>query len=145
MQEIIDWDPSFSLLEVVTQKECFFCFIWVLKVSTTLTVGGLFSLRLLPLMIELSFCAHSGYSTRDQMARGCLLEVLQNYMQNKSQEIEKKIKHKDVIGAVPIMLCQNPSWIMGFRIYGEGRTQISLSSPATRGSWPRIQDRQGLY
>ena len=44
-----------------------------------------------------------------------------------------KIKHKDFIGAVPIMLCLNSSWIMGLRIYGEGRTQIPLSSPATIG------------
>ena len=32
IQEITDWVLSFSLLEIVTQKECFFCFIWVLKV-----------------------------------------------------------------------------------------------------------------
>ena len=44
-----------------------------------------------------------------------------------------KIKHKDFIGAVPIMPCLNSSWIMGLRIYGEGRTQIPLSSPATIG------------
>ena len=30
-------------------------------------------------------------------------------------------------------------------LYGEGRTQISLSSSATIGPLPRIQDRQGLY
>ena len=44
-----------------------------------------------------------------------------------------KIKHKDFIGVVPIMPCLNSSWIMGLRIYGEGRTQIPLSSPATIG------------
>ena len=33
----------------------------------------------------------------------------------------------------------------GLRIYGEGRTQISLSSPAMIGPLARIQDRQGLY
>ena len=47
--------------------ECFFCFIWVLKVSLRLTPiekGGLCPLRLLPIMIELSVCAPSGYSTR---------------------------------------------------------------------------------
>ena len=33
IREIIDWDPSFSLLETAIQKECFLCFIWVLKVS----------------------------------------------------------------------------------------------------------------
>ena len=32
----------------------------------------------------------------------------------------------------------------GLRIYGEGRTQIPLSSPAI-GPLPRIQDGQGLY
>ena len=53
-----------------------------------------------------------------------------------------EIKHKDV---VPIMPCQKSSWIMGFRIYGEGTAQIPLSSPATMGPLARIQNRQGLY
>ena len=48
-----------------------------------------------------------------------------------------KIKHKDFIGAIQIMPCLNSSWIMGLRIYGEGRTQIPSSSPATIG--PRCQ------
>ena len=56
-----------------------------------------------------------------------------------------KIKHKDFAGAVPIMPCQNSSWIMGLRIYEEGRTQIPLRSPATIVPLPRIQDRQSLY
>ena len=47
-----------------------------------------------------------------------------------------KIKHKAFMGAVPIMPCLNVSWIMGLRIYGEGRTQ---SSPDTIGLLPRIQ------
>ena len=33
IQKIIDWAPSFSLLEIAIQKECFLCFISVLKVS----------------------------------------------------------------------------------------------------------------
>ena len=33
----------------------------------------------------------------------------------------------------------------GLRIYGEGRTQISLISPAMIGPLARIQDRQSLY
>ena len=49
-----------------------------------------------------------------------------------------KIKHKDFIGAVPIMPCLNSSWIMGLRIYGEGGTQINLSSSATIGPLSRI-------
>ena len=56
-----------------------------------------------------------------------------------------KIKHKHFIDAVPIMVCQNPFWIMGLRIYGKGRIQIPLSSPAMIGLLARIQDRQGLY
>ena len=40
-----------------------------------------------------------------------------------------EIKHKDFNDAVPIMPCQNPSWIMGSMIYGERRTQTHLSSP----------------
>ena len=39
-----------------------------------------------------------------------------------------KTKHKDFIDAALIIPCQNLSWIMGLRIYGEERTQISLSS-----------------
>ena len=46
-----------------------------------------------------------------------------------------KIKYKDFIGAAPVMPCRNSLWIMGLRIYGEGRTQIPLSSPATIGLW----------
>ena len=56
-----------------------------------------------------------------------------------------KIKHKYFIGAVPIVPCENSPWIMGLMIYGEGRTQIPPSSPATIGPLPRIQDTQGLY
>ena len=55
--EIIAWAPSFFLLETVTQKRCFSCFIWVFKVSLRLTLiqkGGFCSLRFLPLMTEFS-------------------------------------------------------------------------------------------
>ena len=56
-----------------------------------------------------------------------------------------KIKQKDFIGAAPVMSCQNSSRIMGLRIYGEGRTQIPLSSPATTCPLAMIQDRQDLF
>ena len=94
IQETIDWAPSFSLLEIAIQKGCFFCFIWALKVILRLTLiqkGGLWPLRLLPLMIEFSACAPSGYSTREQLARMCFFEGLQNSMQNKNEENENKI------------------------------------------------------
>ena len=48
-----------------------------------------------------------------------------------------KIKHKDFIGAVPGTPCLNSSWVIGLRIYGEGRTQIPLSSRATIGPLPK--------
>ena len=55
IQETIDWTPSFSLLEIVIQKKCFLCFIWVLKVSEADT-DPLCPLRLLPLLRVLCFC-----------------------------------------------------------------------------------------
>ena len=107
------------------------------------------------------------YSTREQLARGRFFEGLQNYMQNKNEGNENKImlgklnctmnkidrdgENKtqtlliDFIGAVPVMPCLNSPWINGLRIYGEGRIQTPLSSPATIGPLPKIQDRQGLY
>ena len=49
-----------------------------------------------------------------------------------------KIKDKDFIGAVPIMICLNSSWTMGLRSYGEERTQIAPSSSATISPLPKI-------
>ena len=60
-------------------------------------------------------------------------------------KIYRDSDNKEFIGAAPIIPCQNASWIMGLRIYGEERIQIPLSSPATIGPSPRIQDRWGLY
>ena len=42
-----------------------------------------------------------------------------------------EIKHKDFVDMVPIMLCQNSSYIMGWMICGEGTTQIHASSLTT--------------
>ena len=96
IQEIFDWTSSLSFLEIATQKECFFSFIWVLKLSLRLTLiqkRGLCPLRLLVLITEFSVCAPSGYSTREQLARGrcCFFEGLQNYMQSKHEGNENKI------------------------------------------------------
>ena len=106
---------------------------------------------------ESSVCAPSGYSTREQLARWRFFEGLQKYMQFKNEGNENEImlgnlnctmdkidrdaekrKHKDFIGAVPIMPCKNSSWIMGLRIYGERRTQIPPSSSATIGPLLKI-------
>ena len=56
-----------------------------------------------------------------------------------------KMKQKGFKDAFPIMHYQNSSWKMGPSIYGEGSTQILLSSPTTIGPSAMIQDRQGLY
>ena len=40
-----------------------------------------------------------------------------------------EIKH--FINVISIMLCENSSWIMDWRIYEEGRTHIPLSLHAT--------------
>ena len=65
IQEIIDWAPSFSLLEIKgIQKECFLCFIWILKVSLRLRLiqkGSLCPLRLLPLIRVLCLCPFRVY------------------------------------------------------------------------------------
>ena len=45
---------------------------------------------------ESSVCASSGYSTREQLARGRFFEGLQNYMQNKNEGNENKIMLGDL-------------------------------------------------
>ena len=92
--------------------------------------------------------APSGDSTREQLARGSFFEGLQNYMENKNKGNENKIifgdfqctmdkmerndeNKADFRYAVSIMPWQNSLWIMNSMIYGEGRTQIPLSSPVT--------------
>ena len=52
-------------------------------------------------------------------------------------------KHKYLTGPAPVMPCQNSSWITSLRIYGERRTQIPLSSPATKGPLARFQNTLG--
>ena len=55
--KIIGLVQSFSLLEVVTQNDCLFCIICVLKMSLRLTLtlkGGFCPLGLLPLMTAFS-------------------------------------------------------------------------------------------
>ena len=144
-------------------KGHFSCFIWDLKIDTD-AKGRFVSFKFTPSNDRvLCVYAPSGYSTREQLDRGRFFEGLQNYMKNKNKGNENKIiledfictvdkinrmvkiKQKDFIGAAPVMPCQNSSRIMGLRFYGEGRTQIPLSSPATIDPLARIQDRQGLY
>ena len=78
-----------TMIGLVIQKECFFYFIWVVKVSLRLTLiqkGGLCLLRLLPLMRVLCL-----YPFRELLARGRFFEGPQNYMQNKNKRNENKI------------------------------------------------------
>ena len=52
-------------------------------------------------------------------------------------------RHKEFIHVVPVMPCQNSLWIMGSRIYGEGRTQIPLRSLATIDSLAQVPGETG--
>ena len=91
--------------------------------------------------------APSGHSTREQLSRWRFFEGLQSYMENKNEGNENKIilgdfncimdkmerdgRNKTIYKCHFSNALSNSSWIMDWRIYGEGRTQIPLSSPAT--------------
>ena len=93
IQEIIDWAPSFFLLKIFVQKECFLCFIWVLRLSLRLILiqkGGLCPLRLPPLMIVL-FVPLQGVAPENSWLGGLFFKGLQNYIQNKNEGNENKI------------------------------------------------------
>ena len=115
-------------------KGCLSCFIWDFRLIL-IQKGGLCPFKFTPTNDRfLCVYAPSGF-VRDRFFEG-----LQNYMKNENKKNENKItlktlivlwiiwtvivkiKHKDFIGAAPVMLCKNSSWIMGLRIYGEGRT-----------------------
>ena len=53
-----------------------------------------------------------------------------------------EIKYKYFRDVIPIMPCQNSLWIMGLRIYGEGKTKIRLSSPTNTTIDPLAQDQK---
>ena len=90
---------------------------------------------------------------------GRFFKGLQNYIENKNEGNENKKILGDFNCTVDKMdsydgnrtqrlyrCCSNYAVIVGsgLRIYGERRTQISLSSPAMLGPLARIQDRQDL-
>ena len=76
-------------------------------------------------------------------------------MENKNEGSKNKIMHGDLnctmdkidrdgenktkilYRSAPITPCQNSSWIMGLRIYGQERTQNPLRSPATIGPFAK--------
>ena len=139
------------------------CFIWDLHVVTD-QKGRFVSCKFTPSNDKvLCVYAPSGYSTREHVDRRRFFEGLQNYTGNKKKGNKNKIilktlillwikwtgmvkiKHRDFIGAAPVMPCQNSSSIMDLRIYGDRRAQNPLSSPRKISPLARIQDRQGLY
>ena len=89
------WVPSFSFLEIVTQKVCLYCFIRVLNVSLRLiliTNGSLYPLRLYSLITEFSvFMLFQDITSGYSWLGGHSFEELQNYMENKSEGNESKI------------------------------------------------------
>ena len=142
---------SFSLLEIVTQKDCLSCFIWVLKVLLRLTLiqkGGLYSLRLHPLMTGNVLCLYAlGIATGNSCLDGVSLKDCKIIWKTKMRKMKTKSyletlivlwikwrgieKIKIFINVISIIPCQNSSWIMDCRIYGEGMIQIPLSLPVT--------------
>ena len=151
--------PIFSLLESRTERLLVLLYPGLEGVTEVDTdLKGRFVSFKVTLSNDRVLCAYalSGHNTTKQLVRCRFLEGLKNYMENKNNWDEKKIiigdfnctmvkwtrmmeiKHKEFIDVVPIMLYQNWLWIMGLRIYGEGGTQIPLSSPATID--PLVQD-----
>ena len=54
-------------------------------------------------------------------------------------------ENKIMLGDFNCAIDKNSLWMIGLRIYGEGRTLIPLISLGTIGPLPRIQDRLHLY
>ena len=93
IQEIIDWVPFFSFQEILIQKECFFCFIWVLKVSLRLTLiqkRGLYPLRLLPLMRVL-FVPFQSVAPESSWLGGTFLKYYKKICKIKNEGNENKM------------------------------------------------------
>ena len=121
---------------------------WVLKVSLRLRLiqkRGFSPLRLLSLMTEFSvFMSFQGIAPGNNWLRDVSLKDCKVIWKIKMREIKTKyyldtlivlwIKWRGMIelkhfeNVVSIMPCQNSSCIMDWRVYGEGRTQILLSS-----------------
>ena len=136
---MVGWAPYFSFTETETDPKQVF-------VSFKVTPSN-----------DRVLCIYSPseHSTRKQLARGHFFEGLQNYMENKSEENERKIMLGDVNCTMFKMdrdggnktqrlyrcgsnyVCQNSSWIMDLRIYGKETTKISLSSPTMIDLLPR--------
>ena len=121
---------------------------------TLIQKGGLCPLSLHPIMTE--FSVFMDIAPENSCLEGISLKGLQNHMENKNEGNKKKIlgdfnctmdkmerdSRNKTLYVISIMPCRNSSWIVDWKIYGEGRTQIPLSSPAL---WHKIYDRQGLY
>ena len=99
------------------------------------------SFRLLPLMAEFSvFIPPQGIASRNSWLRDFFLKYYKIIRKIKMREMKTKLHLK-----ILIVLWINSSCKMNLRIYGQGRTQISLSSPSTIGPLASIQDKHGLY
>ena len=85
--------PIFFLLEIVTQKQ-FVLLCLGLEGVTVVEIDpkGRFVYFKVTLSNDRVFCVYApwGDSTREQLARGCFLERLQNYMKNKDKGNENK-------------------------------------------------------
>ena len=71
-------------------KGCLPCFIWDLKVDTD-PKERFVSFKFTSSNNRVLCSCPSGYSTREQLNRGCFFEGLQNYIENKDKGNENKI------------------------------------------------------
>ena len=121
------------------------CFIWFLKVSRRLTLiwKGIFCpLRLLPLMTEFSvFMPHHGIAPGNSWLGGVSLKDYRIIWKWKSNNTLRLIGTTDKMerdGRNETLYRCRLNYVLSklivdndWRIYGESKTQIPLSSPAT--------------
>ena len=87
MQEIIDWTPSFSLLEIVIQKECFFCFIRVTEVDPK---GRFVSFKVTTSNESSLFVPLQGIAPESSWLGGAFLKDYKNICKIKMREMKTK-------------------------------------------------------
>ena len=103
IHEIIDWVSSFSLLEILIPKKCFFFFIRVLKVSLRLTLiqkRGLYPIRLLHLTRPL-FVPFQGIAPESSWLGSAFSKDYKNMCQkNKKNKKNEGNENKIMLGDI---------------------------------------------
>ena len=92
---MLGWDPTFSLLKIVTQKDACPASSGTWRL-TLIQKGGMCPLSLLPLMTEFSvFMPLQGIAPGNSWTGGVSLKDCKVYMENKNKRNENKIILED--------------------------------------------------